>query len=101
MVPVNPPSIRASEICQDCCFTLKEVQMGGRQPEIVAMRWEVISTMTREGYKTGDIASLVGLCESTCRDYFLGRVHASRDVHVRNALLDGVKKVQWRRKEDT
>ena len=76
---------------------MKEVQIGGRQPEIVAMRWEIIDKMYQEGYKTADIACLVGLRASTCRDYLVGKVHASRSVHVRDVLLDGVGKV---RRED-
>ena len=95
MIPPSTPTIRASEICDACCFTLEEVQAGGRNPELVATRWEIISTMRREGYRVVDIAPLVGLKVRTCRDYLRGKVHASRDVQVRDVILDSeLKKVR-------
>ena len=64
---------------------------------MVAMRWEVISTMTKEGYSVETIAPLVGLSVRTCTNYLEGKVHASRDVAVKDVMLEEVKKV---RRED-
>lgn len=93
------PLIRASQICANCGCTLTYVQTGGRKPEVVAMRWEVISTMYDEGYKVETIAPLVGLSVRTCTNYLEGKVQASRGVVVRDVMLDGVKKVLWNREE--
>ena len=72
-------SSRATAICSEYGFPLSYVQTGGSKPEVLALRWRVISTMAREGYSMATVAPIVGVSVRSCTNYIAGKVRAGRD----------------------
>ena len=92
-------SSRATAICSEYGFPLSYVQTGGSKPEVVALRWRVISTMAREGYSMATVSPIVGVSVRSCTNYIAGKVRAGRDerVEVRDILLGERKEIIWGR----